>query len=162
MSTQHPIRVGSDPATNPPESLIELVISVEHRPALPPRQMDSALRTLADRMDAALMGVPTADLPLARVDVASFHAHGLPGAALYPVQIGNLTCTCQADVVEAVERACNAGDLGQHAYDMLGRAWAVHVDVAMVRVPGADHDDGGEPAEPPAEGAESGTGPHKA
>jgi hypothetical protein len=135
MSTQRPVHTGSDPATDPPESLIELVIAVTHRPGLAPRQMDAALRTLAGRIDDALAGVAHDDLPLASVDVETFERMGPDPVPLFPVRMGARTFAGLPDVAEAVERACHATDLRHAAHDMLGRAYQVQVSVSMHAVP---------------------------
>ncbi|MDB4951305.1 MAG: hypothetical protein JWM27_3954 [Gemmatimonadetes bacterium] len=135
MSTQHPVRTGSDPATDPPESLIELVIAVTHRPGLPPREMDAALLALAGRIDHALAAVAHDDLPLAAVTVETFEGMGPNPVPLFPVRMGGRTFAGLPDVAEAVERACHATDLGRPAHDMLGRAYQVHVSVSMRAAP---------------------------
>jgi hypothetical protein len=100
--------------------------------------MRATVATAAERIDAALEAVDLTDLPLARVDVDLFTTMQRAGVPLFPVQVGTRVLACHADLVEAVERACNATDLGTHVHDMFGQAFEIAVDVHLNRCP--EHD----------------------
>lgn len=132
MSTQNPIHVGSDPSTDPSESFAEVLLVLEHRHGLAPSEMLATAQTAAQRIDDALAAVDLSDLPLSRVALDLFTRSEAEGAIpLYPVQLGDRVLTCHADVVEAVERACNAAELRRYAQDLAGRRYEVHVDVRL-------------------------------
>jgi hypothetical protein len=133
MSTQKPLAVGSDPATAPPETFVQLLVTLEHRRGLSPREMLRTVDVAAERVDAAIERIDLSDLPLGRSDLDSFRRLHSAGVPLHPVQTGELVLTCHSDVIEAVERACNATDLREYARDVAGRAYRIQVDVMLVR-----------------------------
>jgi hypothetical protein len=140
MSTFRPVHVGSDPDRDPPETLLEVSVQVEHRRDLDPREMEGVVRQVAERLDAALEESRFDDLPVQRVRTDSFLAAGERGP-LWPLHMGNAAVfTCPADVVEALERMCAGTDLAELAFDLLGRAYELHLGIHLTRAPGADRD----------------------
>ena len=132
MSTQNPTHVGSDPRTDPPESFAEILMGLEHRAGAAPAEMLASVDAAAGRIDDALAAVDLSDLSFSRVSVDVFTRLNAESAVpLYPVQMGDRVLTCHADVVEAVEQACNATELREYAHDLAGREYEVQVDVRL-------------------------------
>jgi hypothetical protein len=141
MSTIRPVRVGSDPDRDPPETLMEVSVQLEHRRGLPPAEMERVVREVTGRLDAALAQDRFADLPLASISAESFVA-AAEASPLWPLRMGReAVFTCPADVVEALERMCGGTDLGTLGHDLLGRAFELHVGVHLTRAAGADRPD---------------------
>src|SRR4051794_31805434 len=84
MSTYRPVRVGSDPDRDPPETLLEGSVQLEPRRDLHPSQMQSVVRQVAERLDNALNERRFADLPLQSIAADSFVAAG-DRAPLWPL-----------------------------------------------------------------------------
>jgi len=131
MSTQNPINVGKAPEGTPPESFAEVMMVLQHKIGTPPQEMVGTVRTVAERVDQALLSVDLSDLPLVNYDLDLFTALEGAGLPTYPVQVGDLVLSCHSDAIEAVERACHPTALGQYAYDIAGRAFEIQVDVRL-------------------------------
>ena len=145
MTTLRPTRVGSDPDTQPPETALELSVSVVYPPTLTPDEMlavsDEVCLRIRDLLDPARF----ADLPVQRVytDADQPAPRQEP---LYTLAMGALRMTCRLDLVEAIEKQCGGTDLARVGYDLAGRAYEVGVEVKFRRRPELDRGGGaGEP-----------------
>lgn len=135
MSTLYPVRVGSDPSRDPPESQVEVTLTLEHHRDLSPAQMEAAAAEAAGRVNDALSGVDFDDLPLMDVNTDVVWRLRNPGP-LFPMRMGGSLFTCRLDVEEAIERLCAGTDLQNLAHDSTGRAYEVHVRVTFSRARG--------------------------
>lgn len=144
MSLREPLRVGSDPDRDPPETLLEVTVTIEHRRDLSPEQMREVAETVYDRLDVAIDESNFADLPLedVHVDLDWRNARTSP---LYPLRLAGEVHTCRLDLVERLELLAQEAGLGHAAVDAAGRAYDVHVDVSFSRLP----DDRAETGAPP-------------
>ncbi len=135
MSIHHPLRVGSDPDRDPPETLIELTVEVIYPRGTPGRQMRSLARTVADRVEKAVRPDLFGDLPVQVRSDASIVARAEP--TLYPVRFGDRVYTCRMDIEEEVELRCAESPLRARGVDPAGGEYDVHVDVTLRPAPGS-------------------------
>jgi hypothetical protein len=135
MSLRNPTNVGSDPDQDPPETLLEMTVTIEHRRDLSPERMREVADTVADRLEAAVQESNFADLPLAGIstDVSWPASRTSP---LYPLRVGDDVFTCRMDVVERLERLAHDAGLGRTVVDLDGRRYDIHVDVSFQLVAG--------------------------
>ncbi|HEX7242435.1 MAG TPA: hypothetical protein VF263_19255 [Longimicrobiaceae bacterium] len=147
MSTVHPLRMGSDPKRDPPESILEVSVEVEHRVDLTPARMLRVAEQVAARIAAAVAEKSFADLPVGRVypDVAFRAPTETP---LYPLRMGERWFTGPLDLIEAIETLCGGTDLENYGYDFAGRAYEVTVQVGFRRMPELDDPAGTRPERP--------------
>lgn len=143
MTTLRPTRVGSDPDTQPPETALEMSVTVVYAPTLTPGEMlavsDEVCLRIRDLLDPARF----ADLPVQHVYV---DADQPPPRSepVYPLAMGALRMTCRLDLVEAIETRCGGTDLARVGYDLAGRAYEVGVEVNFRRRPELDREAGTE------------------
>lgn len=139
MSLHTPTRVGSEP-DEAPAATWDLSIDLEFDPRLRPEEIRMLQHDLSDAVVEAVRKI-MGPYVVGRPDTWLHDRRGCGSETpLFPMVAGAARFTCDLDVKEMIERACQGSPVSLMAHDACGRAYELTVAPVYLRRPQHDQE----------------------